>query len=112
MKLLQKLGINLRAYFLFILFFCPFIDFFLCVFLYLGGISAKICIGLFWFIFICIWIHIESIKCPNCGTKLISTYRVMSKYYKGVYHTVPKNCPCCGLDLDEVSKNEGTDVTK
>ncbi len=102
MKLRYYLGLSLRIYFGIILFVCPFAAFFFCLFLHLSGLSFNVSCIIFVCLFIFIGIKIYKIKCPKCNTRLIETYRVGSKYYRGGFHKVPKTCPCCGLNLDEV----------
>lgn len=102
MKLRHYLGLSLRMYFGIILFVIPFAVFFLFVLLVIMGLSMTICGIIFLILFILYGVYVYTIKCPKCNTKLIETYKVFSKYYKGGFHKVPQKCPCCGLDLDEV----------
>ena len=102
MKLRNYFGLSLRLYFGINLFVYPFLDFFLFIVLELFDINTVVCGTIFIILFIVIGVKIYSIKCPECNTKLIETYRVGSKYYQGVFHKVPEKCPCCGIALDEV----------
>lgn len=102
MKLRYYFGLSIRMYFEINLFVYPFLDFFLFIILESLGLNIKVCGILFIIIFVIVGIKTYSIKCPECNTKLIETYRISSKYYSGAFHRAPKKCPCCGIDLDEV----------
>lgn len=92
---------GIRTSFPIMFFGFPFADFFLFLFLYFCGVPLVACGIGFLAVFIICSILIGRIKCPKCGTKLKETFNAFSPNYKGGFHTVPKNSPCCGLDLDE-----------
>ena len=101
MNLRQKLGLSLRTYFI-IIRYSVFLDVLLLALLSNSGCSSSFCF-IFFIVFLIIWMAIiYNIKCPKCKTRLTETYSVFSKYYRGGFHAVPKTCPCCGLNLDEV----------
>ena len=101
MKLRQILGLSLRESFI-ILRYSVFLDVILLALFSIMEFSSTFCL-IFFIGYIIVWMIImKSFKCPKCNTKLTETYSIFSKYYKGGFHKVPKKCPCCGQDLDEV----------
>ena len=93
---------SLRSSFTIMFFGFPFADFFLSLFLYFLGVPIEACGIVFLVVFVVCSILIGKIKCPNCKTKLKDSFNIFSRYYRGGFHSIPKNCPCCGQDLDEV----------
>ncbi|MBP5359486.1 MAG: hypothetical protein J6Y69_09965 [Treponema sp.] len=101
MKLRQIIGISIRESFI-ISKYSIFLDVILLALFSNLEFSSTFCL-IFFIGYIVVWMIImQSYKCPKCNTKLTETYKVFSKYYKGGFHKVPQNCPCCGLNLDEV----------
>ncbi len=101
MKLRHYLGLSLRMYFT-IVKYSIFLDVILFAVLSNSNCPSAVCLIIF-IGYIIVWMTIMlSIKCPKCNTKLTETYSIFSKYYRGGFHKVPKTCPCCGLNLDEV----------
>lgn len=101
MKLRNYLGLSIRIYFGLVR-YSIFFDVLLLIILSNLGFPDKVCVIVF-FVFILGWIAwIYSIKCPKCNTRIASYYNFFSKYYKPSIFRIPKTCPCCGIDLDEV----------
>ena len=99
---------TIRSKFTLIFFIIPFGALFLLIFLLNSSFSTVLNIIIFSIYLIIFLIKINSYKCPRCGLKLLETYKISSKYYKGAYHRVPQECPCCGQNLEciVIKKNE------